>query len=97
MPDEAGIRARNVYCSRARGWLPREREVQWEEFALNVGVGRGVFWGLMVTGALVTVLAVAVLVGYLVGHNTHTVTKTVTVDTAQVQSVPSAAARVSFG
>lgn len=51
----------------------------------------------MVTGALVTVLAVAVLVGYLVGHNTHTVTKTVTVDTAQVQSVPSAAARVSFG
>jgi hypothetical protein len=50
----------------------------------------------MAAGALVTVLAVAVLVGYLVGHNTHTVTKTVT-QAAQVRSVPVAASSVDFG
>lgn len=64
---------------------------------MNAGVGRGLFWGLMAAGAVVTVLVVAGLVGYLVGHNTHTVTKTVTQDTAQVRSVPVAASHVSFG
>jgi hypothetical protein len=93
--EEAGNDAQNVYGGRVRSRRLRKASGPvWEEFAVNAGVGRGVFWGLMAAGALVTVLAVMVLVGYLVGHNTHTVTKTVTVDTALVRSVPSL---VSFG
>jgi hypothetical protein len=56
-----------------------------------------VFWGLLAAGGLATVLAVAVLVGYLIGHNTHTVTKTVTQDSALVRSVPVAASSVRRG
>jgi quinohemoprotein ethanol dehydrogenase len=56
--------------------------------------GRGVFWGLVASSAVVVGFAVALLAGYLIGHFTHTRTKTVTSASAAApaESTPKPAA-----